>query len=567
MVKAQVTVEYDGSQDPRYVDYTVPSGKSGQYLYFSLKGGDGGNETEDQGHSGGVGATVKGFLKIGTGSNEVPEGATLRFIPGQHGATWGKRGGGGGGTAVAYQKSDGSWVLLMVAGGGGGAGNWVDGRPGTTTTSGTNGTNGITGNGINNKGVDGEGGGADEDGEISGSGGGAGSNASCCSSWNGKAGIVDDVPTGSDGGNGGQAWGGFGFGSGGAAYKDAAIVTGTYYSGGGGGGYSGGGGGKSNGAGGGAGSYANDAYVLNAMMQSNGVTQTASDGYVEYQYTSGLVQPGTKQVHFKKYISKCVEIENGATSNGANIQIANCETSAAQQWELDDSYLRMLSDPDKCLDLTSSNTASGTNIQLWDCNQSNAQKWIYDVNNQFIRSQVNGSKCIALVNGITTSGNNIQLYDCKYNQYQSNMQWIVDDVSTTTLDGEQLRMHFAKDPSKCLNFEHAATTNGTNISLYNCHSTDSQYLFFDGEQIKMYSSEKCVDVKSGSTSNGANVQLYTCNNSDAQQWIYDGFTQTFRFRKDMSKCLDVKGGSTDNSTNIQLWNCNGSDAQEWRVYK
>lgn len=584
-------------------DYLLPSSASG-YLYLRAEGADGGKSYSNNKTcvgEGGEGATIKGLFQIGTSQNMIPPGSTIRFLVGLHGehkksVTGFDGAGGGGGTGILFKApNQDDWTILLVAGGGGGGcsdggSSARAGKPGQTTENGGDGGGSNGGDG----GKDALNGGRASDNGAYAGGGLFGSQPNRTSDdllqygdpgWYGVRYVETEATYYADGsiaspleygyhydidpqgGNGANTdnsslWnvtgGGWGVGGGGGGMGNGG--------GGGGGGYSGGGGGGDYGGGGG-GSYISPMAISFAKIE-NGTTCEPADGYGHYQITSSISNAVVHQrVRFSAKTSKCMDITNGATSNGTNMQVYDCKSTGAQYWAIRESSLKMETHMDKCLDLTSSNTANGTNIQLWECNGSSAQKWIYDVNNQFIRSSVNSNKCVALTNGITTNGNNIQLYDCKYNQYQPNQQWEIDGVTSSMREGEKLRIHFAKDPTKCLDFKNASTSDGTNVMLYNCHYTNSQYIKFDGEQIKMYSSGKCVDVKSGSTSNGANVQLYSCNNSDAQQWIYDGFTNTFRFKKDMSKCLDVSGGSTDNSTNIQIWNCNGSDAQQWYFYK
>lgn len=569
-------------------DFTLPNTASG-YLYLAARGADGGNVHWSDGTikaEGGEGATIMASFQIGTGNNMIPPGSTIRMLVGLHGenrlvstTSLGHDGtGGGGGSGVLFKApGQNNWTLLMVAGAGGGstyAGGdhkAYPGRPGVTSEDGSNGNdNGEGGEGAG--GTDGLAGGDSESVYSGAPGGGIFGEERPYRQYGGtgwSAARIGDAPyyvydfTNSPmGGQGGKTWtvngwiftgGGWGFGGGGSGVGNGG--------GGGGGGYSGGGAGKDAGGGGG-GSFLDYDFSVKSSKLANFTTSYPQDGYVQYMISSSSYLPGKGNVYLAKNTEKCL-----GQLSGGNIELGSCTSATfGRTWLLDNSTLR-LNNTQYCLDLTSSKTANGTNIQLWECNGTNAQTWIYDVNNQFIRSRVNGNKCIDLVNGNTTDGTNIQLYDCVYTSAKSNMQWVVDGVSTTSLDGDKLRIHFGKDPSKCLDFKNASSADGTNIMLYNCHYTDSQYLYFDGEQIKMKSSDKCVDVKSGSTSNGANVQLYHCTGGTAQQWIYDGFTQTFRFKKDMSKCLDVEGGSTANSTNIQLWNCNGSDAQRWNVYK
>lgn len=545
----------------RLTDITIQSGRSN--FYVELKGGDGGNATTGNCNAyGGSGTTVKALFEVGDGIGQIKVGSTLRFIKGEKGGSENftlqagagdAGGGGGGGSAVLYREpgltSDTAWQILAVAGGGGGAYSgafaWSctdkdNGRGGRSETSGgsgkvqtgtntSGGTKGEAGEGFNDT-----------------SGGGAGAFASAVKRGTSAVAATKGYPAGGAGAScAGCESGGWGFGGGGF----------SFYGSGGGGGYSGGGAGSIDYAGGG-GSYLSTKKIEGEITAGENGGGKEADGYILYQfdYTSWAhpIQSSTSS-------SKCLGTYNNTISKGANIELTDCTRSIDQDWRFYDGVIKLAKNEGMCLDLTSSNTSNGTNIQLWECNDTKAQKWIYDVNNQYLRSTVNTSKCLYPFNG-----SNIQLYSCGES---SNQQWIMENVSSSMREGETLRLHFAKNPSKCLDFKNAATSNGTNIILYNCHYTNSQYLQFDGTQIKMQSSGKCVDVKSGSTSNGANIQLWGCNGTDAQQFIYDGFTNTFRFKKNMNKCIDVKSGNTDNGTNIQLWDCNDSDAQKWYFYQ
>ncbi|MCB9306102.1 MAG: RICIN domain-containing protein [Lewinellaceae bacterium] len=109
---------------------------------------------------------------------------------------------------------------------------------------------------------------------------------------------------------------------------------------------------------------------------------------------------------------KCVDVYQGNTANGANIQLYDCNNGTAQNWYFDGNAIRFNKDRNKCLDLTQSKTANGTNIQLYDCNGTNAQKWTYNGITQSFHSWLDYAKCIDVTQSNTANGTNIQLYDC-----------------------------------------------------------------------------------------------------------------------------------------------------------
>jgi hypothetical protein len=131
-----LTIQDDGepyrvTHTGSYVDLKIPDHPTHKYLQLSARGADGGSRINKLlitpfKTKGGGGATVIGYLKIGTGDKEIPPGAMLRFIAGTKGdisvSALTKGADGGAGTGVFMKKSSSdSWVTLMVAGGGGGA--------------------------------------------------------------------------------------------------------------------------------------------------------------------------------------------------------------------------------------------------------------------------------------------------------------------------------------------------------------------------------------------------------------------------------------------------------------
>jgi len=119
------------------------------------------------------------------------------------------------------------------------------------------------------------------------------------------------------------------------------------------------------------------------------------------------------RILFAGNTKKCVDVAQSNTSNGTNIQIYDCNYSAAQYWYFDGIAIHFNKDRNKCLDLSQSKTDNGTNIQLFDCNDTNAQKWTYNGISQTFHSWVDPQKCIDLSKGNTANGTNIQLWDCQ----------------------------------------------------------------------------------------------------------------------------------------------------------
>ncbi|MEZ4962975.1 MAG: T9SS type A sorting domain-containing protein [Saprospiraceae bacterium] len=287
-INANGSQEYQGSAQ----DYTIPYYSIHNTLSFTLRGGDGGYAKAGNNCTtyGGAGATTVAEFWIGTGTNELKPGGTIRFIVGKHGKDYNVGGnantgsGGGGGTAVLYRPtSNDPWVILAAAGGGGGAhvgsalGVCYDEQQGQGGRSSENGGDGA-GTNHGSGGTNGNGGSASSDPDNGRGGGGANSAGGGTGGGGGGGKGLDD---GGQGGNYGLRPGGYGFGGGGAGNNNG---------GGGGGGYSGGGGGGHLDNGGGGGSYANSSYDISSTKTAgaNG-GGNSQNGHVDYTFETTII--------------------------------------------------------------------------------------------------------------------------------------------------------------------------------------------------------------------------------------------------------------------------------------
>ncbi|MFJ7249474.1 ricin-type beta-trefoil lectin domain protein [Kitasatospora sp. NPDC098652] len=115
--------------------------------------------------------------------------------------------------------------------------------------------------------------------------------------------------------------------------------------------------------------------------------------------------------------------------------------------------------------------------------------------------------------------------------------------------------------ARCADLPGGATTDGTQVQLYDCNGTAAQTWTLPGDGT-VRAAGKCLDVRGGSSADGTAVQLYTCNGTPAQQWTYDPGSGSLRA---LGKCLDATGGGTANGTKLQLRSCSGGTGQRWKV--
>ncbi|MGA5518031.1 lectin [Streptomyces pseudogriseolus] len=126
----------------------------------------------------------------------------------------------------------------------------------------------------------------------------------------------------------------------------------------------------------------------------------------EFSFTTGT--GGTRTGEVKGVNGKCLDVDNGGTADGTEIQIWTCNSSAAQRWTVaDDGTLRALG---KCLDVSGGGSADGTRIQLWTCNGTGAQKWAAQSDGT-VRNPQSG-KCMDASGGTWEDGTPVHLWTC-----------------------------------------------------------------------------------------------------------------------------------------------------------
>ncbi|SFC24982.1 signal peptide-containing protein, YSIRK family [Streptococcus gallolyticus] len=151
----------------------------------------------------------------------------------------------------------------------------------------------------------------------------------------------------------------------------------------------------------------------------------------------------------------------------------------------------------------------------------------------------------------------------------------VDKLSASvgqTISNGDYHIILASNPNYGLDVAAAASSNGTNIQVYQNVTTPEQvfsvsYLGDGYYKIIHKFTNKSIDVMNGSRDNNANVQLWDYNGSEAQQWILkaNGLNNTFEIisrRSGLS--LDVDGGKITNNTNVQMYEGNGTIAQQFK---
>ncbi|SCL72085.1 RICIN domain-containing protein [Micromonospora chersina] len=112
----------------------------------------------------------------------------------------------------------------------------------------------------------------------------------------------------------------------------------------------------------------------------------------------------------------------------------------------------------RCLDVPNGSTTNGTQVQLYDCWGGTMQRWTYTSARQL---QVYGTKCLDAEGGAGANGTRVIIWDCNGG---ANQQWNIN--AGGTISGVQ--------SGRCLDAYNLGTANGTRIVLWDCHGGANQ---------------------------------------------------------------------------------------------
>lgn len=233
-----------------------------------------------------------------------------------------------------------------------------------------------------------------------------------------------------------------------------------------------------------------------------------------------------------------LDVTGGSASNGANVQINQSNTTAAQRWRVshdDDAYLTITNvKSGKVLDVSAGSTCLGTNVQQYTaCGDANyAQKWIAVPNGDGsvrLLSAVWQQRTLDVAGGSLNSQTNVQLYTSNGTAAQRFSFIATNPASVDPCDD------ILKDKGWCVI---SPSANGA----------------------------VALDVAGGSLKNGGNVQTYSCNCTLSQLFKAEYRDGYYVLRNAGSgKVLDVAAGDVVPGTNVQQWDESPNDNQLFSV--
>lgn len=285
-----------------------------------------------------------------------------------------------------------------------------------------------------------------------------------------------------------------------------------------------------------------------------------------------------------------LDVKDGSTSNGANIQLYESNDTAAQQFKVShdsQGYVTFTNvKSGRVLDLNGAIVKDAGNIQQYTSNGTRAQKWIVkqDGNGYVVMSAINPNYILDLNGGSVRNGSNIQLHSVtgsnsqrwnitKYVSKDERINSLAAQNKNTLADGVY-EINSVKNSNYTLDVNSASTRNGANVQLYLRNGTKAQAfrVSHDSQGFVTFTninSGKVIDLDGAITKNGRNIHQYASNGTRAQKWIVQqsGSGYSIVSAIDASFALDIRNGSVYSGSNIQLYKSNNTAAQQWTFNK
>ncbi len=114
---------------------------------------------------------------------------------------------------------------------------------------------------------------------------------------------------------------------------------------------------------------------------------------------------------------RCVDVPNGSTTNGTQVQLYDCWGGTMQRWTATSSR-QLTVYGNKCLDASGHGTTNGTPVIIWDCSGQSNQQW--NINSNGTITGVQSGLCLDANGAATANGTKIILWACNG---QTNQQW------------------------------------------------------------------------------------------------------------------------------------------------
>lgn len=184
-----------------------------------------------------------------------------------------------------------------------------------------------------------------------------------------------------------------------------------------------------------------------------------------------------------------LDIPSGRAANGVALQTWTANGSAAQRWiatnetttiaELAKANVNTLPDGiyglasgvgfGKLLDVENGSSNNGANVQIYGNNHTSAQRWqvTHDANGFVTLINVASGKALDVASGVATNGANVQ-------QYAPNGSAAQKWVAVKSADGKSFVLHSALNVNLVVDVAAGSNANGANVQIYRANGSKAQ---------------------------------------------------------------------------------------------
>ncbi len=309
------------------------------------------------------------------------------------------------------------------------------------------------------------------------------------------------------------------------------------------------------------------------------------------QENRNVISDGTYSIQSSLNRGYVLDVSDGSTNTGANIQLYESNGTTAQAFTITHDSTGFVTITNlksgKVLDVYDGSARNGQNIWQYGSNNTYAQKWIVRKSGDAfeIVSALNTNYVLDLSDGVVRNGKNIQIYASNGTKAQ---RWVFTKFTTDREKLDDMAKTYNAEISEgtyiftsginanyALDVYDGSKNNGANVQMYASNHTNAQKWTVKKDSKGYISficlaSNKALDVSDGIASNGKNIWQYGFNNTYAQKWVLkknnDG-TYTFVSALNSNYVLDVYDGKAYNGSNVQLYKSNGTNAQKFKLTK
>ncbi|SEO77020.1 RICIN domain-containing protein [Actinacidiphila rubida] len=148
--------------------------------------------------------------------------------------------------------------------------------------------------------------------------------------------------------------------------------------------------------------------------------QAAHDAFAVYVTPAGSTGGGTSGELHAVGAGKCLDVPDGSTSPGAQLQIRDCQGGAGQTFtRTSAAQLTVYGGSDEmCLDASNKGTSPGTKVIVWPCNGQTNQQW--NLNSDGTVTSALSGLCLDVTGAGTANGAPVELWTCNGG---SNQRW------------------------------------------------------------------------------------------------------------------------------------------------